>query len=162
MGRRKGSKKKRSKQGSPAPGPTPAKRKPDPVRRADPGARRPDPPWGSVPLSEVLVLSGIAFLIWGFVDQNSLSIGVGLILASLGGLELTVREHVSGYRSHTLLLASAVTLATLATSYYLIELESWLAFAIGAVVFLVAFTLWRRAFRSASGGYSFRIGGFKG
>ena len=40
-------------------------------------------------------------------------LGVGLVLGSLAGLELSVREHFAGYRSHTLLLAAAVGVATL-------------------------------------------------
>ena len=34
-------------------------------------------------------------------------IGTGLALGSLAGLELSIREHFAGYRSHTLLLAGA-------------------------------------------------------
>ena len=35
-------------------------------------------------------------------------IAVGLGLASLAGLELSIREHYAAYRSHTLLLSAAV------------------------------------------------------
>ena len=41
-------------------------------------------------------------------------LGAGLVLGSLAGLELSAREHFSGYRSHTLLLGGAVGVATVA------------------------------------------------
>ena len=43
-------------------------------------------------------------------------IALGLALASLGGLDTTAREHFSGFRSHTLVLAAfpAVAAAVLA------------------------------------------------
>ena len=47
-------------------------------------------------------------LVVGFViggDRGTLAIGTGLVLASLAGLELSIREHFAGYRSHSLLLA---------------------------------------------------------
>ena len=42
----------------------------------------------------------------------------GLALGSLAGLELSIREHFAGYRSHTLLLAGAAGVATLALLFY--------------------------------------------
>ena len=44
-------------------------------------------------------------------------IGAGLVLGSLAGLELAVREHFAGYRSHTLLLAGAIGVAVVAGLY---------------------------------------------
>ena len=35
-------------------------------------------------------------------DQGAVLIAVGIALGSLGGLELTIREHFAGFRSHTL------------------------------------------------------------
>ena len=42
----------------------------------------------------------------------------GSCSASLAGLELSIREHFGGYRSHTLLLAAAAAVATLALFFY--------------------------------------------
>lgn len=132
------------------------------ARRRDPGATRPPAPWGNLPLAELLVVAGIAFLIWGAVGTRPVAITVGLGLASLGGLELSIREHFGGYRSHTLLLAGVAAVATIAVTAYLTQLILAICLGLGAAVFGVAFFLLRRAFRRASGGYSFRIGGFKG
>ncbi len=49
-------------------------------------------------------------MVWGFLsgpDDGRERIAAGLAIASLGGLELAIREHVTGYRSHTTMLAAA-------------------------------------------------------
>ena len=54
---------------------------------------------------------GVVLLIAGFFvapPQGFVMVAVGLVLGSLAGLELTIREHFAGYRSHTLLLSAAV------------------------------------------------------
>src|SRR3712207_3872802 len=75
------------------------------------GADEPPPaPWGSFPLSELVVLVALILLVAGFVTEpprGAIMIGAGLVLGSLAGLELSLREHLAGYRSHTLLLAGA-------------------------------------------------------
>lgn len=131
-------------------------------RRHDPGGTRPEAPWGGFPLAELLVFAGIIFMVWGAIGNRPVTIAVGLGLASLGGLELSIREHFGGYRSHTLLLAGVAGVATVAATSYLTSLVLGIALSIGAAVFGAAFFALRRAFRRASGGYNFRIGGFKG
>ena len=46
-------------------------------------------------------------------------IGVGVALGSIGGLELSIREHFGGYRSHTLLLSGVASALVLAGLFYL-------------------------------------------
>ncbi|HZJ28446.1 MAG TPA: hypothetical protein VFD37_00490, partial [Solirubrobacterales bacterium] len=130
-------------------------------RPADPGAERPPAPWGSLPLAEILVVAGIVFLIWGLIAQNAVILMVGLALASLGGLELSVREHFGGYRSHTVLLAGVAGAAATAAGAIVTPLAPAFCLAIGAVIFLACFFALRRVFRRASGGFTYRIGGFK-
>ncbi len=75
---------------------------------------RPKPPWGSFPLSELVVLLGIVVIVWGALsdgDARNQRIGAGLVIAALGGLELAVREHLAGFRSHSTMLAGAVAFA---------------------------------------------------
>ncbi|MGI9019498.1 MAG: hypothetical protein ACR2G3_02160, partial [Solirubrobacterales bacterium] len=90
-------------------------------RRADDD--RPQAPWGSFPLVELVTLVGLALLVLGFFvvkgDQGALMVGVGIALGSLAGLELSIREHLAGYRSHTLLLAGFVAAIVLAALFYL-------------------------------------------
>ena len=44
----------------------------------------------------------------------------GLALGSLAGLELSIREHFAGYRSHTATLAGAAGVAVLAVLFYVV------------------------------------------
>jgi len=118
------------------------------------------PPWAPFPLSELLVLGGTVMIVWGLFDWEGggqTRVGVGLAVAALGGLEVAVREHVAGYRSHTTLLAaitgllcSSVVAATgLATRLWQLALVFALAMA-GSFVPL------QRLFVRRSGGLWFR------
>jgi lysylphosphatidylglycerol synthetase-like protein (DUF2156 family) len=133
-----------------------------PVPRVDSPDERPPAPWGAVPLAELVILGGIVSLIIGIVGQHPTAIGVGVALAGLGGMEVAIREHFAGYRSHTTLLAGAVFVFTVGGLYYLAHQILAVSLAAGAVTFAIAFFLARRAFQRASGGLSFRIGGMRG
>jgi hypothetical protein len=121
---------------------------------------RPPAPWGSFPVSELLVLLGIGFMAWGFVtwgSQGSLRFIGGLALASLGGLELAVREHLAGYRSHSALLAGAAAFAVVTA--FVLGLgphRVWILVLIAAAVFAAAFYGLREVFKRRSGGLGFR------
>src|SRR6478752_3008726 len=68
----------------------------------------PRAPWSPFPLTELVVLLALVLLTVGFFsngDRRGILIGVGLVLASLAGGELALREHFAGFRSHTTLLA---------------------------------------------------------
>lgn len=123
---------------------------------------RPPAPWGSAPLAELVILAGIVSLVIGIVGPNTTAIGLGVALAGLGGLEVSIREHFAGYRSHTTLLAGAVFVFTVGILFYAADQILAVALAVGAVAFLIAFYLARRAFQRASGGLSFRAGGMRG
>jgi hypothetical protein len=72
---------------------------------------RPQAPWHPLPLSELLILAGaVAFVLAVSRLRHGPSSGgplllVGILAVALGTVEVTWREHSSGYRSHTLLLA---------------------------------------------------------
>jgi hypothetical protein len=128
-------------------------------RRAD---ERPPAPWGSFPLAELAILAGIVMLAIGLVGKSPTSLGVGVVLAGLGGLEVAAREHFAGYRSHTTLLAGTLFVLVTAGLFYLAGLILAVCLAAGAVAFLAAFVALRRAFQRASGGLSFKAGGLRG
>jgi hypothetical protein len=112
-------KRKRRRRGA-GPPPQP-KKKPDPKRVAESRDERPPAPWGSFPLVEIAVLVGIVMLVAGFIiggDQGSVAIATGLVLASLAGLELSIREHFAGYRSHSALLAGFASVVVLGLLFY--------------------------------------------
>lgn len=113
-------------------------------------------------MAELVILAGIVALVIGLLGDHPTAIFVGIALAGLGGLEVAIREHFAGYRSHTTLLAGAA--AVLVTGLLLYAAHQILAVALGcgAIAFAIAFFLARRAFQRASGGLSYRIGGMRG
>lgn len=67
---------------------------------------RPAALWGRAPISEFAVLAGIIVLAVGLSrGPDSPAITGGLIMISIAALEFAAREHVRGYRSHSLFLA---------------------------------------------------------
>lgn len=121
---------------------------------------RPAAPWGRFPLSELVVALGLGVIVWGLLSEGDVRnerLGGGLIIAALGGLELAVREHLAGFRSHTTMLAGAtafavVTVLALGPGPHMLGV----LVIIGVLVFASSFYALRRLFRRRSGGLSFR------
>jgi len=109
-----------------------------------------------------VILAGIVALAIGIFSANPTAIGIGVALAGLGGLEVAIREHFAGYRSHTTMLAGAAAILTIGLLFYAAGQILAVALAIGAAVFAIVFFLARRAFQRASGGLSYRVGGMRG
>jgi hypothetical protein len=74
-----------------------------------PLGERPQAPWHPFPLSELLILvGGIGFLI-GLtrgISSGAAPLVAGLVALAIGTVEVTLREHLSGYRSHAMILAA--------------------------------------------------------
>jgi len=142
---------------SPPPPPPPPAPAPRPAALTD---ERPQAPWHPFPLVELCVLVGIVLLVIGVVigldsDRGRLALLCGLVLASLGGLETVLREHFTGFRSHSSVLAGLPAVLSAGALYF--ARAPWIAVAGGAVVvFLAGFWVFRNAFRRRSGGLSFR------
>src|SRR5207245_10214506 len=82
-----------------------AGRAPAPVRRRGRPTidERPPAPWGRFPLVELVVLLALILLPLSFVvggARGRVMLTGALVLGSLAGLELSIREHFAGYRSH--------------------------------------------------------------
>jgi uncharacterized integral membrane protein len=135
---------------------------PKPPARVSAPDERPLAPWGKFPLGELVIFGGIVSLAIGLIGGSATAIGIGVACAGLGGLEVAIREHFAGYRSHTSLLAGFVFVLVTGLAWYVADTILAVALAIGAVAFAVTFYLARRAFQRASGGLSFRIGGMRG
>jgi hypothetical protein len=135
-----------------------ARRAPAPRRPAS--SDRPPAPWGSFPLSELVILLGIIVMVWGFLsgaDRGEERVAAGLLLASLGGGELALREHLAGYRSHSALLAGvAAFVVDTAIALLLGPVKLWLLLIVGLAVFGAAFYWMRELFKQRSGGLGFR------
>jgi hypothetical protein len=107
-------KRRRSRAGKPPPAPPPQTQTaaPEPRRERAAAARakreRPRAPWHPLPLSELLILVGAGAILFALANGPAHSVAAllaGLAAVIIGTLEVTVREHFSGYRSHALLLA---------------------------------------------------------
>jgi hypothetical protein len=138
-----------------APAPAKAKRAAKPLRTSI-DDQRPPAPWGSFPLVEIVVLVALVMLGIGFFgggDRSPVLLATGLALGSLAGLELSIREHFAGYRSHTLLLAGFVGVAVLAILSYGFPdaLSPVLRIVIALGVALAAGYVLARAFRARAG-----------
>jgi hypothetical protein len=100
------------------------------------------------------VLVGIVMLITGFIvggTRGTTLIGTGIALAALAGLELSIREHFAGYRSHTTLLAAVTAAGVIGALYFLADVAPGASLAVAAVVFGLAAWALTRAFRARSG-----------
>jgi len=113
-------------------------------------------------LAELVILAGIIALVIGLVGNDVTAIAVGIALAGLGGLEVAIREHFAGYRSHTTLLAGFVFIVVTGLVLYVGHQILAVALGCGAIAFAIVFFLARRAFQRASGGLSYRVGGMRG
>jgi hypothetical protein len=118
---------------------------------------RPPALWGSFPLSELVVLIALILLVVGFITGAAVTLGVGLGLGALAGVELGAREHFAGYRSHNVLLAGAAGMTVFGLLFVLTPVSPVLCAAAGAIVFGGSAWLLVGAFRRRSGGASYRI-----
>ena len=79
-------------------------------RSDEPRPERPRPPWHPLPLAEILILFGAIGFLVGMERGPATAAGrtpllLGIAAVAIGTVEFSLREHRSGFRSHTLLLA---------------------------------------------------------
>jgi hypothetical protein len=129
---------------------------PPPRRRT---GERPSAPWGSFPLSELVIFLGLVLILWGAVrgSGGEEMLAAGLVIAALGGGELALREHLGGYRSHSSLLAGvAAFVAVTIVALGLGPVKLWVLLILGVAVFAGTFYAMRELFKRRSGGLGFR------
>lgn len=104
-----------------------------------------------MPVSEVAILGGIITLIVGFAGGVVKTQEIGVLICALGVIEVTGREHFSGFRSHTILLAflPAVIVELLWAVFIGVPAQRWLLLLPPLPVFLLCFLLLRRRFEFA-------------
>ena len=151
------------KRGLTAPAPPPVVERPRPRPAAPrPRARMadaPKAPWSPFPLTELVVLLAMALIVAGVLTdggRRGALLGCGFALVSLAGLELAVREHFAGYRSHSTLLAAACAIVVDAPLFLWTGIAQVVLLVLGVAVFALVFTRLRAAFRARSGGLGFR------
>jgi hypothetical protein len=119
----------------------------------------PKAPWSPFPLVELVVLAAIVLIVVGFLTdgpRRTALLGCGFVLVTLAGLELALREHFSGFRSHSTLLAGASAIAVDAPLYLFTGIPQLVLLALGAAVFAIVLVAARSAFRKRAGGLGFR------
>jgi Flp pilus assembly protein TadB len=112
---------------------------------------RPENPFGGVPVSEIAILAGAVGVIYGFVSSTAAVLVVGIVVCTLGVAEFSVREHFSGYRSHTTMLAAIPAIGVGIAMIALLSSSLTRGLLLLAVVpvFVVCFWLLRKRFRVA-------------
>jgi hypothetical protein len=120
-------------------------------RRTGREGERPEGPFGGLPISELAILAGIVAAVVGFFNGGGTPLVVGLVVCALGVVEVTAREHFSGYRSHTVLLAAIPAIAVEVGIVVLLGEPRQRALLLLAVVpvFAVLFWVLRRRFAVA-------------
>jgi hypothetical protein len=118
----------------------------------------PKAPWHPFPLVELAVLAGIVLLVSGFLvggDARPVLIFGGLVLVSVAALELAVREHFAGYRSHSALLAAIAGFGVVVPLWWT-PLPQEALLVTFVLVAVLAFRALRGAFARRSGGLTWR------
>lgn len=112
---------------------------------------RPPGIFGGLPVSEVAIFAGMVALIVGLIDHGGPALEVGIIVMALGVTELTAREHFSGFRSHTTLLAfmPAVVVEATYALIFGVPTPRILVVVPAVPIFALCFWLLRRHFRVA-------------
>ena len=131
---------------------------PPPARGRTRREDAPEAPWGRFPLVELCVLLALVLGVLGFVEggrRGFVLLGCAMVLGSLAGLELSIREHFAGYRSHSSVLAGAVAVASGAALWFA-HVPQVAILPIAVAIFAAAFFAFREVFRRRSGGYGFR------
>jgi hypothetical protein len=132
-----------------------------PAGRVDRRARMteaPKAPWAPFPLVELCILLGIVLIVWGFFDagRRGALLGCGFVLVSLSGLELALREHLSGFRSHSVLLGAVCALVVVTPLFLLTALPQVVLLVVGVAILAGVALGLRRVFARRSGGLGFR------
>lgn len=119
----------------------------------------PKAPWSPFPLVELCILLSLVLIVAGFVTdgpKRGVLLACGFSLITLASLELSLREHFSGYRSHSALLAGICAVVADVPLFFFTELPQAVLLVVGVLVFAVAFQALRSAFARKAGGLSFR------
>ncbi|WP_354701207.1 hypothetical protein DSM112329_01514 [Paraconexibacter sp. AEG42_29] len=132
---------------------------------AKPVARRarrdeaPPAPWSPFPLVELCILIGLILIIVAFVVGGDILIPlllIGFALIAVSAVELAIREHFAGYRSHTTLLSGATVFVPMVPVYLIAGANQQLILGVGAITFALTFFVLRGAFARRAGGLGFR------
>jgi hypothetical protein len=130
--------------------------------KLEPADGRPQAPWHPLPLSELLILIGAVGTVVGIArlghgaSQDAPLLFAGLAAVMIGTIEVTLREHRGGYRSHILLLALLPTILFHTATILIVSAFTPVPRALNvgllivdAAIFAVLFKLLRAGFADA-------------
>jgi hypothetical protein len=111
----------------------------------------PQSPFEPIPVSEVAIFAGAIGVVVGLASSSSAPLIVGIIVCALGVIEVTAREHFSGYRSHATLLAGipAVAVGVAMIAAFRSSLARATLLVVVVPIFGGAFWLLRKRFQAA-------------
>jgi hypothetical protein len=127
-------------------------------RRRAPIVEAPKAPWHPVPLAELSIFAGLILVAVGFFsggERGGVLVTGGIALVSLAALEVAIREHVTGYRSHTGLLAAASAVAAM-VALNVAGLPRIAILPVAVIVGITAFAALRGMFQRKAGGLTWR------
>jgi hypothetical protein len=136
--------------------PPPAAAEPRPRGRRARLDEAPRAPWHPVPLDELTILAGLVALAVGALTSNAVLLAAGFALVALASLDVALREHLAGFRSHSGLLGLLVALGVVIPVAVATAMARWLAAVLILVILGAAFVVARAVFRRRSGGFGFR------
>ncbi|HEY4278391.1 MAG TPA: hypothetical protein VGM91_09240 [Conexibacter sp.] len=105
------------------------------------------------------MLSAIVLAIVGLIvggRPGGVLLTGAVVMGAVAGLEVAIREHIGGYRSHTLLLSGAVAVATMAVLFFA-HVPRTTMLPIAAGVLAAAFLAFRALFKKRSGGFGVKL-----
>lgn len=108
---------------------------------------------------ELCVLAAIGLAIVGFViggGSGRVLLTGAVLMGSVAGLEVAIREHLGGYRSHTLVLSATLGVATL-VGLGLAGVDRVAVLPVAGGVFAAAFLGLRSLFKKRSGGFGIKV-----
>ena len=91
------------------------------------GVLRPDAIWAPFPLTEIGMAAGIVVFLAGFATGGARGgwlLTIGVVMLAVTVAELCLREHVAGFRSHSLLLA-LLAVTVVHTGVVLLVTRAW-------------------------------------
>jgi hypothetical protein len=133
---------------------TPSRR----ARSAPAKPERPRPAWHPLPLAEILIVAGTVAFFIGVRRGTAVAAGrtpllVGVAAVSMGTLEFTLREHRSGFRSHTTLLAVLPVVAFHTVAVLVISAFTHVGQTINLTIVAVDVVIFGLLFRLLRAGY---------
>ena len=85
-----------------------------------------------------------------FDSRGGVLIGCAAALGSLAGLELSIREHFAGFKSHSTILAGTIAVGALAAMFFA-GIHQTIMLVVAAAIFATGLYAFRETFKRRAG-----------